>query len=201
MKRLAIATALLPWFLWAHGAAAQQYTYAKSSWVQVGPRKEQPSIFAEDAQVRRLGVTLLVGLPEGLAPALSVRPFDSNALHVDIGPSGALSLGFRGGVTWDPFDWVVAPTLTVAGGYHSLADVPGTEDASFSAAYLNIQPGLEIGRRSRFRILLRVGYTRLWIQTKGLDGKAASKYAVTIDAPSVILDVFPSLTLGLTAYL
>ena len=201
MKRLAIA--LLPLFglLWAYPAAAQQFTYQRSTWVQVGPRPEQPSIFAEDTQVRRFGISVLVGLPEGLAPALTVRPFDTNALHVDLGPSGALSLGFRGGVTWDPFDWVVAPTLTVAGGYHSLAEVPGTNDVNFTAAYLNIQPGLEIGRRSRFRILLRVGYTRLWIQTQGLDGKAAKKYAVTIDAPSVVLDVLPSITLGLTAYL
>lgn len=202
MKRLAFAfLPLLFAVFWGHGAAAQQTTFVRSQWVEVGARKEQPSLFAEDTAVRRVGVTLLVGVPEGLAPQLSIHPFDSNMLHVDIGPSGALSLGFRGGVTWDPLDWVLAPTLTVSGGYHSLAEVPGTQDVRFSAAYLNIQPGLELGRRSRFRIMLRVGYTRLWVNTQGLDTKAAKKYQVTIDAPRIILDVFPSVTLGLTAYL
>jgi hypothetical protein len=201
MKCIATGLALLC-LAWMHGAAAQeQPTYVRSSWVQVRPRAEQPSIFAEDTKVRTLGVSLLVGLPEGVVPMLSVHPFDTNALHVDVGPSGALAFGFRGGVTWDPLDWVLAPTLTVAGGYHFPGEIPGTQNATFSAAYFTVQPGLEIGRRSRFRILLRVGYSRLWVQTHGLENKLSTKYGVTIDAPRITLDLLPTLTLGISAFL
>ena len=202
MKWIATAAFALLCLAWTHGAAAQeQLTYTRSSWVQVQARPGQPSIFEEDTKVRRLGVSLLVGIPEGVVPSFSVHPFDTNALHFDLGPSGALALGFRGGVTWDPLDWVVAPTLTVSGGYHATAELPGVENARFNAAYLNIQPGLEIGRRSRFRIVARVGYSRIWVHTQGLEAKVATKYGVTIDAPSVTLDLFPSITMGISAFL
>jgi hypothetical protein len=202
MKWITTAALALLGCAWTRGVQAeeQQLTYTRSTWVQVAPRRDQGSIFDEDTQVRRFGFSLLVGLPEGVVPSLSVHPFDSNALHFDLGPSGALALGFRGGVTWDPLDWVVAPTLTVAGGYHGSGEIPGTQNASFSAAYLNIQPGLEIGRRSRFRIFLRVGYSRIWAWTTGLENKVATRYGVTIDAPRITVDLFPSLTLGLSAF-
>jgi len=201
MKCIATAVLALLCLAWTHSAEAQQWTYTRSTWVRVQPRAKETSLFAEDTQVRTFGVALLVGIPEGVVPSLAVHPFNTNAIHFDVGPSGALALGVRGGITWDPLDWVVAPTLTVSGGYHSKADVPGVQNVAFSAAYVSVQPGIEIGRRSRFRILLRVGFSRLWVQTHGLEDKVFSKFAVTIDAPSVTLDMFPSLTLGISAYL
>jgi hypothetical protein len=201
MKCIATAVLALLCLASTQRAAAQQWTPTRSTWVQVRPRTDEPSIFAPDDKVRTVGVSLLVGIPDGVVPSLSVHPFNTNALHFDVGPSGALSLGFRGGVTWDPFDWVVAPTLTVAGGYHFSGEVPGTQDVTFRAAYFSVQPGLEIGRRSRFRIIARVGYSRLWIHTEGIQQKLSTKYGVTIDAPRITLDLLPSFSLGISAYL
>jgi hypothetical protein len=170
-----------------------------SQWVAVKPKAPAPSIFDPDDQLRLLGATLLFGVPDGIAPGLSFHPW-TNLLHIDLSPSGLLSLGFRGGVTLDPFDWVVAPTLTVAGGYNGWADLPFTTGKSirFQTTYLNVQPGIEVGRRSRFRIFLRLGYSHLWVNTDywpSYSGKQATS------STKVQLDLFPTFNLGLTGYL
>jgi hypothetical protein len=138
----------------------------KSRWMEVKPEADAPSIFEEDDKLRLFGVTLLLGVPDGIAPALSFHPF-TNLLHIDIGPSALLSFGLRGGVTFDPFDWIVAPTVTLAAGYNGWADVPFIEGQAvrFTTTYVNAQAGIEVGRRSRFRLFLRAGYSRLWVDT------------------------------------
>lgn len=186
------ALALLVLFVlsWSQPAKADE-------WVVVRPRSEQqPSLFEPDTAIRTFGVSLIAGVPSGIAPSLSIHPA-TNFVHIDIGPSGALAFGVRGGVTIDPFDWVVAPTLTVEGSYFGWADLPGIRGGRFDVASVGVLAGVEVGRRSRFRIFARAGYAHLWGSTKGL----TARYAVALDAPHYTLDLLPALELGLTAFL
>src|SRR5215510_10076255 len=129
-------------------------------WYAVDEQPEQPPIFAPDSQVRLFGVTLLGGIPDGIAPGISIHP-GTNLLHFDVAVTSLLSFGVRAGATFDPFDWLIAPTLTVSGGYSAWAKIPSTT-TQYQLYYVNIQPGIEFGRRSRFRVFLRAGYSRLW---------------------------------------
>ena len=165
-------------------------------WVVVRPRSEQPSLFEPDTSIRTFGVSLVAGVPSGIAPSLSIHPA-TNLVHIDIGPSGALAFGVRGGVTVDPFDSIVAPTLTVEGSYFGWADLPGIRGGRFDVASVGVLAGVEVGRRSRFRIFARAGYAHLWGSTRGL----TSRYAVALDAPHYTLELLPALEIGLTAFL
>ena len=201
MQRLLFALFLL--FGCTSLAEAQRYaSYASESepekWVTVPPKREPPSLFEPDEKVRLLGVTLLVGLPDFIAPGISFHPW-TNLVHIDLSLSGLLSLGVRGGVTLDPFDWVVAPTLTLAAGYNGWADLPFSErQIRFDTGYINVQAGIEVGRRSRWRIFLRGGYSHLWVDTDyypSYSGKQATS------STKAQVDLVPSLNLGLTGYL
>jgi len=164
-------------------------------WSAVEPQREQPSIFEADARVRLIGVTLLAGIPEGMAAGISIHPA-TNLLHLDLAVTGSLSLGVRAGVTFDPFDWVLAPTLTLAGGYSASATIPSTT-TQYELYYVNIQPGLELGRRSRFRLFLRAGYSRFWVAGRS---PGTFRGLETTSQPNVRINLFPSVNLGLTGY-
>lgn len=164
-------------------------------WHQVEEQGELPDIFEPDSKVRLFGVTLLGGIPDGIAPGISIHPA-TNLVHFDVAVTSLLSFGVRAGATIDPFDWVVAPTLTFAGGYSDWAKIPSTS-TQYHLYYVNIQPGLEVGRRSRFRVFVRAGYSHLWAA-----GKNQAKFAglqATSD-PSVRINLFPTVNLGVTGY-
>ena len=168
-------------------------------WLAVKPKPAPAPLFEPDDKLRLLGVTLLVGVPEGIAPALSFHPW-TNLLHIDVGPSALMSLGFRAGVTLDPLDWIVAPTLTVSTGYNGWADAPFVSGTSvrFTTTYLNVQAGIEVGRRSRFRLFLRGGYSHLWIDTDYYPSYSGNQ---ATSPTSVRIGFLPALSLGLTGYL
>ncbi|MET0386880.1 MAG: hypothetical protein ABW321_13015 [Polyangiales bacterium] len=178
--------------------ARAQQRYAMSPdrrWAVVQPAKELPPLFEPDDKLRLFGLSVLVGFPDGIAPGVAVHP-GTNLVHLDLALSGLLSFGMRASVTLDPFDWVVAPTLTIAGGFYGWAQA--SADVDFQLSYLNIQPGIELGRRSRFRIFLRVGYSHLWVTGRS---KAAENPLPATSDPSLRIHFFPSLNLGITTYM
>lgn len=152
-------------------------------------------MFAPDSSLRLVGVSLLTGFPDGIAPAVAIHP-GTNLVHLDLGVTGFLSFGVRASATFDPFDWVLAPTLTVAAGYAGKATIPSTE-AQYQLTYLNIQPGLELGRRSVFRIFLRAGYSHFWVagqSTPAFNGLQSTS------PPSAQINFWPSISFGITAF-
>lgn len=198
LNQLPIALLLAVVGLVSSSSVEAQQRWAKQpdgEWHAVEVEREQPPVFAADTKVRLFGVTLLGGIPEGIAPGISVHP-GTNLLHFDLAVTSLLSFGVRGGVTFDAFDWVLAPTLTVAAGYSAWAKIPSTT-TQYQLYYVNIQPGLELGRRSRFRVFLRAGYSHLW---------AGSRSSVTFrglqatSQPSVRINLFPTVNLGVTGY-
>lgn len=190
--------ALLAFALQAMSSTVAAQRWTKSSdgtWIPVVAPPAQPSVFAADDKLRLFGVSLLLGLPEGIAPGVSIHP-GTNLVHLDVALTSLLSLGVRGGVTLDPFDWIIAPTLTIAGGYSAWAKLPSTM-IRYELVYLNIQPGLEWGRRSRFRVFLRAGYSHFWVT-----GQSSTEYrgVEATSGPNVRISFWPSVNLGITAY-
>jgi hypothetical protein len=62
---------------------------------------------------------------------------------------------------------------------------------------VNIQPGIEVGRRSVFRVFARVGFSHLWAAGKSpgtFQGLEATSQ------PSVRINLFPTVNLGVTGY-
>jgi len=177
-------------------AAAQRWAKRPNGeWYAVEERGEQSPVLAADSRVRLFGVTLLGGLPEGMASGISIHP-GTNLLHVDVAVTSLLSFGVRASATFDPFDWVLAPTLSVAGGYSAWAEIPSTT-TQYRLYYVNIQPGLEFGRRSRFRVFLRAGYSHLWAANRN----SATFQGVRVTSqPRLRINVFPTVNFGVTAY-
>jgi hypothetical protein len=175
---------------------AQQWAKTpEGRWIVVEPRQKLPGVFDADPKVRLFGVTLLAGLPDGIAPGIAFHP-GTNIVHVDLALTGLLSLGVRAGVTFDPLDWVLAPTLTVAGGYSAWVKLP-SDAIYYQLYYVNVQPGLELGRRSRFRVFLRAGFSHFWVA-----GRHSFKYQgiQATSQPNLRINALPSVNLGLTAY-
>jgi hypothetical protein len=164
-------------------------------WHAVDERRELPSVFEADSKVRLLGVTLMGGIPDGIAPGISIHPA-TNLLHFDVAVTSLLSFGVRAGATIDPFDWVLAPTLTVAAGYSDWAKIPSTT-TRYYLYYVNVQPGLELGRRSRFRVFVRAGYSHLWAASRS---SATFRGLRAASQPSLGIDLFPTVNLGVTGY-
>lgn len=168
---------------------------AEGGWVEVKPRVEPPSVFESDANVRLFGFTLIAGIPDGVAPGISFHP-NTNLVHLDLSLSGLLALGVRAGVTFDPFDWVVAPTLTLAGGYNGWTRLP-SDAIYYKLYYVNIQPGIEVGRRSRFRVFVRAGYSHFWVASRH---PYSYQGVQPTSQPSLRISGWPSVSVGLTAY-
>ena len=147
------------------------------------------------SKVRLLGVTLFGGVPDGIASGVSIHP-GTNLLHFDVAFTSLLSFGVRAGATFDPFDWVLAPTLTVAGGYSAWAKIPSTK-TQYQLYYVNVQPGLEFGRRSLFRVFLRAGYSHLWAASRS---PATFRGVRVTSQPRARIDLFPTVNFGVTGY-
>lgn len=191
-----LALLLVTWVAGSSRVAAEQWAQTpEGKWHVVAARQELPSVFSADSALRPVGVTLLTGFPDGIAPGVSVHP-GTNLVHLDLGITGALSFGVRGGATFDPFDWVLAPTLTVAGGYSAWAKVPSTP-TQYQLTYVNVQPGIELGRRSRFRVFLRAGYSHFWVA--GQTSQTISGLQAT-SQPRANINFFPSVSFGVTVF-
>jgi len=198
LSQLSVALLLLVAVEASPSSVQAQQRWAKTpegEWYAVEEQREQPPVFGADTKVRLFGVTLLGGIPDGIAPGISVHP-GTNLLHFDVAVTSLLSFGVRAGVTFDLFDWVLAPTLTVAGGYSAWAKIPSTT-TQYQLYYVNIQPGLELGRRSRFRVFVRAGYSHLWA-----GGRSPSTFQglQATSQPSVRINLFPTVNLGVTGY-
>ena len=63
--------------------------------------------------------------------------------------------------------------------------------------YVNIQPGLEFGRRSRFRVFVRAGYSHLWAASRS---SATFQGLQATSQPSVRINLFPTVNFGVTGY-
>jgi hypothetical protein len=107
-----------------------------------------------------IGFQADVGAPDGANIGIVAHPGIQWLRVVASGSYNYLSPGLRGEITLDPIKFPVALTLTADAGYFFPGSVPHLNNSpSLAYSYYNLQPGLEFGRRNRWRFFLRGGYS------------------------------------------
>jgi hypothetical protein len=141
---------------------------------------------AEAAEVapryRWLGLQADVGVPDGAGIGVAVRPGITWARLEASYTYSVVASGVRGGVTLDPFDAIIAPTITVEGGETFNGELPGSwvglsNNPRLNYEYVNVHLGLELGRRDSWRIFIRGGATR--VHAEAADLRAANGTTTT----------------------
>ncbi len=153
---------------------------------------------------RWVGIQFDLGVPDGAAFGLVFRPYvDWLRLHVS-GTYNGLSGGVRGGLTLDPINFPMAPTLTVEGGHSFEGKFPGiTNMPAFGYDYVNLHLGLEFGKRDVWRFFFQGGPT--WMHVTSSDfqtgsGSGSGSGSTTTGNPTMSGWVCPSLKFGFTVY-
>jgi hypothetical protein len=149
---------------------------------------------------RTFGITTDIGLPDGAAFGIVVRPkFDWLRLHA-AATYNLMAPGVRAGVTFDPIAFVIAPTLTVEGGHSWAGRLPVGDAPTVGYTYANFHLGIEAGNRSRVRFFVRGGVS--WIDATGsgnVPGGGGSS-SVGIINPSYTGWLVPTAKLGVSTY-
>lgn len=110
-----------------------------------------------------LGIQGDAGYPDGLALGPYLMPVKSLRFHL----SGTYNYayGIRSGLTIDPFNELLSPSLSVEGGYvfpGSPIFIPG--DAKISYVYFSMHLGFEFGKPGKWRLFTHGGIT--WVRLK-----------------------------------
>jgi hypothetical protein len=147
---------------------------------------------------RTFGMSMDLGVPDGAALGLVVRPrFDWLRLGAAV-TYNAMAPGARLGVTIDPIAFPIGPTLTIEGGHYWPGSVPGVKDSpSIGYNYANFHVGLETGNRATFRFFLRGGASYLDLSTAHFQSGSSSS---GIGNPSYSGWLAPSGKLGFSAF-
>jgi hypothetical protein len=175
------------------------------------PNADHPSEAAP--RHRTFGMSMDVGLPDGAAVGLVVRPrFDWLRIGGAVTHNG-MAPGARVGVTLDPIAFPIAPTLTVEGGHYWEGTLPVIKNGpAIGYNYANFHLGLETGNRSTFRFFLRGGVS--WVDvsathlpaTGGTGGTGGGAGGMSVMSGSALGDpsysgwLAPSGKLGFSAY-
>ena len=171
------------------------------------------------ARVPHLGVMTDLGVPDGAAVSLALRP--TRAVRVELGVAhNGVSPGVRAGISWIPFGSWATPTLGVAYGRFFERDANPLVrmlggDPTFSSPVLerisydfaNARVGLELGRK-RFTLFLHAGISLVTGAIHNLDAalkpdpssKGGSMVTVSTTDPRVRV-IGVSASLGFVLYL
>jgi hypothetical protein len=156
----------------------------------------------EPPRHKTFGVDADVGVPDGAALGLVVRP---KVEWLRLGAAlthNTLAPGVRLGATLDPINFPIAPTFTVEGGHYWEGNLPFVKDSpAVSYNYANFHLGLEIGSRASFRFFLRGGVSWLDVSTAHFQDSTASGSATSaIGDPTFHGWIAPSGKLGFSLY-
>jgi hypothetical protein len=176
----------------------------------------------EDAPVARalpmVGVMADVGLPDGAAASLVLRP--KKWLRVTGGGTyNMISSGLRAGASLLPFGW--GPSLTVEGGHYFDGDANGLirrfAGASYQSNavlervgydYANAHLGLDLGYR-RVTFFLHAGFSYIRATVHNVDSAiqssmqsdGSSSTTLSVKQDPIVRAITPSAKLGLIVYL
>jgi hypothetical protein len=170
-----------------------------------------PPVAPTPRAASHFGMLLETGVPEGIAVGVTFRPVPS--IRFWAGPAwNYLSFGGQLGVTVIPFQWALAPSLSVEGGRYFRADLtrvlrtgsgvpsdvePLLKDVGYDYAAAHL--GLELGSQRGFAFSLRAGLAYLRVKTHGrtqpTSSGAPGEPEVYFVDPSVNATV-PSVKLG-----
>ncbi len=124
------------------------------------------------AQPRKYGVMLDLGVPDGVIASFVYRPIKMARVHAGLGYNG-ISPGLRLGAAFLPFGW--GPSLDLTYGHYFEGDANGLvgmiaganqEDSALLSSvgydYVNLRAGMELGG-DRFTFFFRGGIS--WVHT------------------------------------
>jgi hypothetical protein len=167
---------------------------------------------APSASLPRLGVALDLGAPEGAALGLLFRPVP--AFRLWGGPAwNYVGWGFQGGLALVPFQWAIAPTLSLEAGRYFDADVTRFVNEGSGApaevmpllrrvgfTYAAVLAGIEIGSQRGFAFSLRAGVSRIGVVARGSSqSTGAGGTDVSVENPRLTA-VIPSVKLGVQLF-
>jgi len=147
-----------------------------------------------------LGAQIDVGVPDGAAAGLVVRPQDWLRLNASI-TYNAIAPGVRGGITLDPIDFGIAPTMTAEAGFSGQGKVPGgknTPDVGYD--YINLHLGLEFGNRHTWRFFLHGGPTYIHLNTGNFQNTVGFPSGLIIGNPTANVWFTPTVKLGFALF-
>ena len=171
--------------------------YPEDGAIRTDPDRVRP---ASAEHHRTFGMVMDVGVPDGAALGLSVRPFVEWLRVSAAGTYNGMAPGARVGITLDPISFPIAPTLTVEGGHYWAGSVPTMNDAvAVGYNYMNFHLGLEFGSQSSFRFYLRGGVSWLDISST-INQQASGSGSPTVSDPSFSGWVAPSGKLGFATH-
>jgi hypothetical protein len=147
---------------------------------------------------RWVGIQFDVGVPDGAGFGLVFRPYvDWLRLHL-VQTYNGLAGGVRGGFTFDPINFPVAPTITLEGGHSFKGKLPGVDMPAIGYDYANLHLGLEFGKRNIWRFFVHGGIT--WAHVITSDFQSFNGGPGSIGNPMLNL-MGPSAKIGFTFYL
>jgi len=148
-----------------------------------------------------VGMVMDVGVPDGAAIGLSLRPFVEWLRVTAAGTYNGMAPGARIGMTLDPIAFPIAPTFTVEGGHSWAGSVPLIGDAvAVGYNYMNLHLGLEFGSQSSFRFFLRGGVSWLDVSSSTGSQKTDGSGTASLSDPSFSGWVAPSGKLGFSTH-
>lgn len=159
-----------------------------------------PARGAAPERFRWVGLQFDVGVPDGASLGVAVRPAITWARLEAAYTYSLIASGIRGGITLDPVDTVVAPTITVEGGETFNGELPGSwvnlsNNPRVNYQYVNVHLGLEFGRRDSWRFFLRGGATHVHAEATDLHA-ANDATTTTVDRLEANANVIGTAKLG-----
>lgn len=166
---------------------------------------DQASAYHPDASAHRrhrwLGVQLDVGVPDGAALGLVVRP-RVEWLRLELaGTYNGLAPGMRLGATLDPVSFGIAPTLTAEAGFAMQGTVPDRSDLpSLGYDYLNLHLGVEFGKRDYWRFFVHAGPSFVHASTENFSSITSGAHDLQLGEPTADAWLLPTAKLGFALY-
>jgi hypothetical protein len=187
------ATFLYPRTAWTLGSAGDAPDAP-------APTPDDRAATRRDGPHRTFGVSMDLGLPDGAALGVLVRPhFDWLRVGAAVTHNG-IAPGARGEITIDPLKVAIAPTLTIDGGHYWQGSIPMVHDShAVGYNYANFHFGLEAGNRDAFRFFVRAGASWVDVSAPQVAGTMATT-GTTLGNASYSGWLAPSAKLGFATY-
>lgn len=156
---------------------------------------------ANESKTNHFGAQLDVGVPDGIAFGVVVKPkwywlqTNLSATHNVLAP------GVRVGIKLDPIKFPIRLSFTGELGYSfegSMSRIE-THTPRINYTYVNLHPGLEIGSNNGFSFFLHAGPT--WMNIQSSDAQSSFRpgdSSVSISNPHANVWLIPSAKFGFT---
>jgi hypothetical protein len=111
------------------------------------------------AQSKKAGVQVDFGIPDGINAGLTYKPISWSRLYFT-GSHNLMSFGVRSGLSLEPFNATIAPTLQLeVGGYWRGKFFLIENSPELSYIYSNLNIGVDIGNSNSWKLFIHGGPT------------------------------------------